>query len=870
MIQRLLTFPARRPIVALCMAAAVIAFAAVGITRIRADSSLATMFPRDNPAAGAMISVLDRFPAAAELIVLASVPDDARSADGASLTPEQSAERVRAFGRRFADRLAADPAAKPLAGPVIFKADESAYERYAREVVGPSGLFYLDDAAFAQARQRLTRDGMRQAIDGTLARLAQGGPTASAMKLLARDPLSLRDFVLSKMTPRRPLNTYADGAEFISPDGRMVLIRVAGTRPASDLAYCEQFMRLATAHAAAANTDQLTLHYTGAYAATDFSHQTIRQDSIISIITTCVLLQVLFFIFYRRAIRQFLLEIVPVAIGVFVGFGLYGWFRGTVSPVSAVIGGILAGMAVDYSVFYLASYFRHMQNGCTPMEAVRRTASGTVGAMFAAWFTSVIGFVAVAWSSVPTLRDFALLGALGLAGAFAAVVLGLPAVMTLYDTRRLARSDTPADRALPFRFRVEGVLSAVDRKRRWLLAATVAVAVASAAAALSRPGGLLPLEQDLHVMHPQPNPALAAQKELARRFGADPAGGLIVHLHADSPDRLVSLAHEVDRRLAAPAVRSAGVVGSLGIAAALPDPAVVARRRNAVSPEEVRQILSDFAAEMEARDFTPAAIEPYQAFLKSALTRQDAPGLADLLRHPEVAGPVLPKQAAGAAVPAEAVTMLLLNRTTDRRDDRDAVVAAARTALTGLDGATLTGLPVISHDTEEAVRHDLPLLLGTALVIVVAFLGAYYRSVVDTILALTPTVFSLIVLAAVARWTHQQLNLVNLVALPLLIGIDVDYGIYLVSLARQRTDEAGRPMPPLLVRVAASAQAVIVCATASALGFGSLMTVSVPAVRSLGFAVAVGVLSCVVGTFALLLPLLIWRERKTTPPQAGE
>ena len=30
----------------------------------------------------------------------------------------------------------------------------------------------------------------------------------------------------------------------------------------------------------------------------------------------------------------------------------------------------------------------------------------------------------------------------------------------------------------------------------------------------------------------------------------------------------------------------------------------------------------------------------------------------------------------------------------------------------------------------------------------------------------------------------REWNLINLVALPLLIGIDVDYGIYLVSLAR--------------------------------------------------------------------------------------
>ncbi|HEX8913304.1 MAG TPA: MMPL family transporter [Humisphaera sp.] len=870
MLHRLLTFPARRPFATLALAAVALAVAAVGVTRIRADSSLATMFPRDNPSAGALVRVLDRFPTAGELILLATVPEQPGQ------TPEQSAERAVAFAKRFRDEVERSPDAKALTAGVSYEADVSAYERFAREEVVPAGLFYLDDASYAELRdRRLTRAGMRDAIDQTYSRLAQGGPGSSAMKVLARDPLSLRDFMMSRLVPRRPINTFGNGTAYVSPDGRAVLVRITGTRPASDLEYCDQLMRAMTAAADRANAGdpggKLAVRFTGAFAAADFSHQQIRHDSIVSIVTTCVLLQGLFLLFYRRPFRQFLLEITPVALGVFVGFGLYGWVRGTVSPVSAVIGGILAGMAVDYSVLYLAAYFRHVKDGHSPREAVALTAGRTVGPMFAAWLTSAVGFLAIAWSSVPTLRDFALLGAICLGSAFAMVVLVLPAAVTLYDARRLAKRDTPADRALPFRFSVERVLGLVERRRSALLGASLVVLAVCAVVAVTRPGGMLPLEQDLHVMHPQPNPALATQKELAERFGADPAAGLMVYLKAETPDGLVTLAHEVDRRLARPRVRSAGVNGSLGLAAALPDPAVVAKRRGAFGPAEVERVLADLDAELADRGFDPAAkaFVDYKAFLRTALTRTDAPTLASLAAHPQVAGNVLPQPPrAGqpAAGPAyEALTLVSVERATDRREARDAMVSAARAALADLPGATLTGLPVISFDTERAVRRDLPLLLGIAGAVVVAYLLAYYRSVADAALALTPTAFSLVVLAAVARVTDQQLNLVNLVALPLLVGIDVDYGIYLVSLARRR-----RPGPsdnahaddarPLLSRIAASAQAVIVCAAASAMGFGSLVSVSVPAVRSLGFVVAVGVVSCVVGTFCLLAPILIWRD----------
>ena len=39
-------------------------------------------------------------------------------------------------------------------------------------------------------------------------------------------------------------------------------------------------------------------------------------------------------------------------------------------------------------------------------------------AMVAAWATSIVGFVAVSWSKVQALQDFAVLGSLGLTGAF--------------------------------------------------------------------------------------------------------------------------------------------------------------------------------------------------------------------------------------------------------------------------------------------------------------------------------------------------------------------------------------------------------------------------------------------------------------------
>src|SRR5205823_6359435 len=70
-------WPARSPRSAL-VAAGVLAIACVlGILRLRPGAMMESMFPRDDPAAHAMIRIMQRFSAAEELLVLASSPQPA-------------------------------------------------------------------------------------------------------------------------------------------------------------------------------------------------------------------------------------------------------------------------------------------------------------------------------------------------------------------------------------------------------------------------------------------------------------------------------------------------------------------------------------------------------------------------------------------------------------------------------------------------------------------------------------------------------------------------------------------------------------------------------------------------------------------------
>ena len=90
----------------------------------------------------------------------------------------------------------------------------------------------------------------------------------------------------------------------------------------------------------------------------------------------------------------------------------------------------------------------------------------------------------------------------------------------------------------------------------------------------------------------------------------------------------------------------------------------------------------------------------------------------------------------------------------------------------------------MSRGAEQAVGVELPRLLWIAMALVAGYLLVHFRNIRWMALSLLPAAFGFLTLAALVRIAGIRLNLMNLISLPLLIGIDVDYGIYLVSLAR--------------------------------------------------------------------------------------
>jgi predicted RND superfamily exporter protein len=828
--------------ISLCLAA----LAAFGASKIRPDASLAAMFSRDSAAGQSLVRVMNDFAAADELLVLVTVPGAGEASPG-------EIDRLAGFGQRFTAAVSADPHTAGETDGAFFRPDSDTRE-YVEKVLAPSAIFYLDPASVAAARERLTPAKMKEQLAQDESMMAAPGAAGAMAKALMRDPLRLRDFLggfLRKLQAAIPFTARQGTDAFISPDGRSLLVRVRGSRSPGDLDYCKALVKDVAAVADRVNTDHLELRYAGSYAIAAESAAAIRADMISTVAGSVLCLQLLFLIAYRGAFKLFALAFGPIAMGLLLGFGVYSTLRLGLTPLTAVLGGILAGMAIDYSIQYLSMYESRRDAGAPPRAAAETSALQITPAAFAAWATSVVGFIAIGDSSATALRDFSLLGTLGLAGAFLAAVALLPMLLMLTDRR--ARPGRPARSR--FRFTLVPFLYWIARHSRIAIGGCCAVFLAALIVLIVYRGDLLPLESDLTVMHPRPNAALDAQNRIAAKFAA--RDWLIVHLTADSPEHLLALAHRVDRRLESASAKSAGVAATFGLATLLPDPSIIPARQAAMTPSDAQRAVADFRSAIDQSPFNPQAVEiqDYEAFLQTLLTHPP-PTMASLLPYRRLASELLPRSAFEGKPVTEAITLVFIDGSTNDRESRDRSVDGIRAALAGEPGATLTGLTVMSLDTARAVRRDLPRLSLIAIVVVLVYLVFHFRDFTEALLAIAPTIFSLTVLLAAMRVAGEKINMVNLVAAPLLIGIDVDYGIFLVSLARFKQART-ETVQAIIARLAPVCHAVLICAVATLLGFGSLIWAHVPAVQSLGFAVAVGIGACLASVLLGIVPLFL-------------
>ncbi|OHB32444.1 MAG: hypothetical protein A2X84_07950 [Desulfuromonadaceae bacterium GWC2_58_13] len=622
---------------------------------------------------------------------------------------------------------------------------------------------------------------------------------------IRRDPLELRNLGLDKLRFVNPIaKTRLHNGHFLSSDGRSALIiadsSVAITDSGGGARMLEQFRQAADG----VLPKGIEASLVSGHAYTVANAEAIQRDLFVVLTASTLGLAVLFMLFLRSW-RSLFVFLVPVSV---VGLAAVAvsWCYPAVSGVTLGFGAVLLGIAVDYG---LHVYFVLRQGDEEPEIALGRISRPVLfGAL-----TTLAGFAVLLTSSLPGQRQLAIFAMTGITSALLLALIVLPHLVV------------PGWRPTPRRL-YQSLAVEPRRKSGLLLLLWLAILVGC-----SWKVAEVPINGDLRSLSLIPAELLASEHELQQTWGnlrslamVFAEGGTLQEALAANDMLFELLRRELPE---APVVSLAPLL-----------PAATTQANNLrhwrefweQRGEATRRLLREAGAE---RGFATAAFDPFFA----GLQRQPEPVTVATLRQVGL-GDLLDALLLDQGEKVQLVTLV--------PDTPE--VAALFTA----DAALPPGIHLVSQarfgrEVGNAIRADFMQFLTLAGGAVLIMVSLLLRRPGKILLALLPVATGLVVMLGTMGWLGMEFNLFNIVATILVIGLGVDYGIFMVCLDDPGEDKATR-------------RAVLVAGMTTLVGFGALVFAQHPALHSIGATVLLGI-GGAVPTALLVVPALR-RERR--------
>ncbi|MEO1658501.1 MAG: MMPL family transporter [Pseudomonadota bacterium] len=142
-----------------------------------------------------------------------------------------------------------------------------------------------------------------------------------------------------------------------------------------------------------------------------------------------------------RSVKVGLVSLIPNALPILTAFGVWAILVGVVGFSVAAVGAVAVGLIVDYTVHFLAKYFRARRTDNKSVEDAVRYAFDTAGvAIFLTTVILVAGFSILVTSAFKLNADLGLLTAIAVVLAMVINFTLLPALFLLADRRQAERA----------------------------------------------------------------------------------------------------------------------------------------------------------------------------------------------------------------------------------------------------------------------------------------------------------------------------------------------------------------------------------------------------------------------------------------------
>jgi hypothetical protein len=771
-------------------------------TRLRLFADFSYLLPQDAPAVRDLRRLEERLAAKDTVLVLVVAPDPATRA---AVVPEVAAA-VRQISHEMVERVETD-------------------DKITRDFLRPRRHLLVPLPDLVDARDAL-RDRIRRAK-----------LKANPLFIDLDDDAAAADKDASKKTDDlrahwKEAEAALDRSGYVSADGKVGLVVLHTAFEITDVTRGKQLLAAldAVRTSVRAHHPQVDVGFTGGVSTSVAEHDAVIKGMIRSGVITMVLVALILLIYLRSLIHLVLLT-ANIAIATTAAFGVAALTVGHLNATTAFLGAIIAGNGINYGIF-LITRFLTARRQHSAEEAMTMAIVGTVRPTAVASLGVAIAYGSLAVTSFKGFADFAVIGAVGMLLCWLASFSLFPALVLLFGRNTHSEDGTQ---------RVGNVLAKLfGRWRPANVCVAAGVITVLAGVVVWRYAASDPFEYNIKNLRSESDAAKESRRWMQTsddNFGRGISGKTFIA--ADD----VTQVPKIVTALRAIDVGTPEVNKTIGTVNSVLDVLPADQSERLAVLTDIRKLLDDDAL--------------------NALDEKDRNELREL-RPPDDLKPIviadLPQEIKDKLVEKDGrVGYMVAIRPADKLDEwngHDLLrFAGAVRKLKLSDGATVTtsGSSVIFADIFASIQHDGPIVTLVAmaglLLMVLVVVGRDRRAVA----VLAATGLGSLGLVAVCALAGIKVNFLDFIALPITLGLGVDYAI---NIAHPAYYEARSPFES----VRNSGSSVFICSLTTIVGYGSLMVSDNLAIYGFGLASLIGEVTCVVSALALV-PAIIFLGR---------
>jgi len=632
----------------------------------------------------------------------------------------------------------------------------------------------------------------------------------------------------------------------------------------------------------------VTMGVTGEPVLLDDELRQSERDMIFASILTLTLIVILFFIAYGEFTRP-LMAVVALLASIVICLGMTTAVIGHLNIISQAFIVMILGLGIDFGIQFLGRYEEDVSRGLSPAESVENTMATTGSALLTGGGTTAAAFYAMCFNDFTGLTELGWIAGTGVLLALAASLTVLP-VLLLWRDRKGAGIKVGA----MLRF---GFGEKLDRKLTFhpYLVLAGATALTWFAWEQSRK-----VTFDYNLLHLQ-NPEMESVK-LTRELLDTGKGSVIYGVAiADSVEQADRMADELREKAAVSKVRTLGdfvprdqnkrmeevsriaqVAGQISLDTGGEQKVDVAKAKKDLefllesSQEGAKQAKSYIGLSKRARQ----AVETFEKLIPpleravAALDKLDPMEAEKRLERHQVklVGSIvqnldwlktqrgdrplttedLPPELKQRYLSKNGKVLLEIEPAVDvwERKPTEEFVGEIQTVA-----PEATGTPVMNLEYIDLLKESYVQAAFYAAGVVVVLIFLLFRRIKDVILTLLPLAIGILWMFGLLGFFKIQLNPANIVTLPMILGIGVAFGVYVVA----RYREEGK------VRIfeSSTGKAVILSAMTTLFGFGSMLFGEYRGLVSLGMVMSLGVICTLISAVVILPQILSLVDRST-------